>query len=125
MLFHIEVDIIRHLHQKFENRKNIFWIFPFLTIYLTVAFKGLYRRHKMTTIWAFLSDMMPMCNNTLRYRPWSSEELFRSIFYVSNIQDSGLRAIKNIMFFFGNMQTSPTPEIEYFFENRKSAVMPF
>ena len=85
MLFHIEVDIIRGLDQKFENRKKSFWIFPFLTIFLTVAFKGLYRRHKMTTIWAFLSDMRPVCNDTLRYRPWSSEELFRSILYVSNI----------------------------------------
>ena len=80
MIFHIKVDIIRGLDQKFENRKKRFWIFPFLTIFLTVAFKGLYRRHKMTTIWAFLSDMRPMCNDALRYRPWSSEELFKSIF---------------------------------------------
>ena len=85
MLFHIEGDIIRGLDQKFKNRKKSFWIFPFLTIFLTVAFKGLYRRHKMTTIWAFLSDMRPMCNDTLRYRPWSSEELFKSIFCASNI----------------------------------------
>ena len=67
MLFHIKVDIIRGLDQKFENRKKSFWIFPFLTIFLTVAFKGLYRRHKMTTIWAFLSDRKPLYNDTLRF----------------------------------------------------------
>ena len=65
MLFHIEVDIIQDLGQKFENRKKSFQIFSFLTIFLTVAFRGLYRRHKMTTTWAFLSDLRPMCNDTL------------------------------------------------------------
>ena len=74
MLFHIEVDIIRHLDQKFENRKKSFWILSFLTIFLTVAFRGLYRRHKMATIWSFLDDLRPMCNDTLIYRPWSPEE---------------------------------------------------
>ena len=44
MLLHIEVDIIRHLDQKFENRKKNFRIFSFLTIFLTKYFRRPYRK---------------------------------------------------------------------------------
>ena len=44
MLFHIEVDILRGLDQKIENRKKIFHFFSFLTIFLTVYFRRLYKK---------------------------------------------------------------------------------
>ena len=58
MLFHIEVDIIRHLDQKFENRKKNFQIFSFLTIFLTVYFRGLYRGHENDVDMIFFIELL-------------------------------------------------------------------
>ena len=57
MLFHIEVDIIRGLDEKIENRKNIFWIFSFLTIFLTKYFRRPYRMGQKTVNMIFFKKL--------------------------------------------------------------------
>ena len=48
---------------KVRKLKKKFWIFSFLTIFLTVAFRGLYRRHKMTMSWAFFGKLRLIRND--------------------------------------------------------------
>ena len=57
ILFHIEVDILRGLHQKIENRKNIFRIFSFFTIFLTKYFRRPYRKALKTVNMIFFKKL--------------------------------------------------------------------
>ena len=58
MLFHIEVDIIRGLDQKIENRKNNFSFFSFLTIFLTKYFRWPYRKGLKNANTIFFIELM-------------------------------------------------------------------